>query len=354
MMPEYIEVTQMGISKVYYKSIDPYSKTEDVSRSARELLEKIVAEEKIGLEKRIPLKVHFGEKGNVTYIGPENYDGVIDYLQEKGIDSCFIETNVLYASPRTWKKTHIALALDHGFTRLPVVIADGEKGEEYKEVKIEGKHFKKCRIGRLIAEEKQLIVLSHYKGHILAGFGGAIKQLGMGCAARGGKLEQHANARPAVDPDKCRRCMTCIAHCPGNAIEVLPSPRIDGEKCIGCAACIAACPQGVFHVDWSATTPVTFREKLAEYALAAHKGKKNIFISYALNITTDCDCDGRELQKAAGDLGIFASVDPVAIDAACRDVLNEREGKKVFPGEDILIYAERIGLGTTRYELREI
>ncbi len=257
-------------------------------------------------------------------------------------------------SSRTTKKSHIALAKEHGFTRLPVVIADGEKGEDYMDVEIEGNHFSKCKIGRLIAEEKQLIVLSHYKGHMLAGFGGAIKQLGMGCAARGGKLDQHANAQPALNPDKCKKCMTCVSHCPRKAIEISTIPKIDREKCIGCAACIAACPQQVFYVDWTATSPASFRQKLAEYALAAQKNKNNIYINYALNITKDCDCDGRPQKPITEDIGIFASTDPVAIDAACCDTLNKREGKQVFTGMDIFDYAEEIGLGTTEYELTEI
>jgi uncharacterized protein len=344
----------MNPAKVYYRKVSSGNKTEDISRITRELLEKIVSEEKIKLGKSIPLKVHFGEKGNTTFIGPGNYDGVIDFLQENGIETCFIETNVLYVSPRTRKKSHIALAKEHGFTRLPIVIADGEKGEDYKEVEIKGKHFSKCKIGKLIAEAEQLIVLSHYKGHMLAGFGGAIKQLGMGCAARGGKLDCHANSQPAINPEDCKRCMNCITHCPRNAIEVSPIPKIDREKCIGCAACIAACPQEVFQVDWFATSPASFRQKLAEYALAAHKGKRNIYISYALSITKDCDCDGRKQEPIAQDLGIFASMDPVAIDAACCDILNKRERKKIFTGEDIFTHSKEIGLGTTEYVLTEI
>jgi uncharacterized Fe-S center protein len=345
----------MKTVKVFYKKVSSGDRTEEISRKARELLEKVVSVEKIELAERIPLKVHFGEKGNTTFIGPHNYDGIIDYLWERKIETCFIETNVLYVSPRTRKKSHIALAKEHGFTRLPIVIADGETGEDYTVVEIEGKHFSKCRIGKIIAEEEQLIVLSHYKGHMLAGFGGAIKQLGMGCAARGGKLDCHANSQPAINPDEeCIKCMNCITHCPRNAIEILPVPKIDREKCIGCASCIAACPQEVFYVDWLATTPALFREKLAEYALAAQKGKRNVYINYALNLTKDCDCDGRSFKPIAKDLGIFASIDPVAIDAACCDMLNKREGKQVFTGDDIFAHAKEIGLGTTDYELIEI
>ncbi len=342
------------MAKVFYKKIGSYSDTGEISLGARALLENVVEGEGVKLARRVPLKVHFGEKGNKTFIGPKNYDGVIDYLEKKGVDSCFIETNVLYVGSRTARDTHTALALEHGFTRLPVVIADGKKGEDYAEVEIEGDHFSKCKIGRLMAEAEQLIVLAHYKGHMLAGFGGAIKQLGMGCAARGGKLDMHSSSGPGLQPAKCRKCMTCLSHCPRDAIELDPVLRVDKAKCIGCAACIAACPHGAFSIDWASTSPLAFRQKLAEYALAAQKGKRNIYINFALNITKDCDCDSRVQKPIARDLGIFASTDPVAVDAACCDMLNKREGKQVFTGADIFDYAEEIGLGTMEYVLEEI
>jgi hypothetical protein len=342
------------MAKVYFKPVDSYARTVEVSRAAREVLEKVVEKGRIKLEKKIPLKVHFGEKGNKTHIGPENYDGIIDYLKKKGIKNCFIETNVLYVGARTTRRKHIALAREHGFTALPIIIADGEAGEDYLEVEINKNHFSRCKIGRLIAQEKQLIVLSHFKGHMLAGFGGAIKQLGMGCAARGGKLDQHSNSELGLRPEKCLKCMTCLSHCPRAAIEISPVLKVDKKKCIGCAACIAACPQGAFSIDWASTSPVAFRQKLAEYAFAAQKNKDNIYINFALNITKDCDCESRAQTPIASDIGVFASTDPVAIDAACYDMLNKREGRQVFGGSDIFDYAEEIGLGTMEYKLIEI
>jgi uncharacterized Fe-S center protein len=339
------------MANVYFKSAGSYAKTDEVSRAGREVLERIIAEEKISLEPRIPLKVHFGEKGNLTYIGPKNYDGVIDFLEEKRIECCFMETNVLYVGERTVRESHIALAKEHGFSRLPIVIADGEKGEDFFEIEINKKHFKSCKIGRLIAEEKQLLVIAHFKGHMLAGFGGAIKQLGMGCAARPGKLDQHASSRPLMNPLKCKKCGTCLSHCARDAIELGVVPRIDTKKCSGCAACIAVCPFGAVDVNWFTTSPKTFREKLAEYAYAAQKNKSNIYVNFALNITKDCDCDGRAFKPIAADLGVFASTDPVALDKACLDMLNKREKRKVFSGEDIFGHAEEIGLGKREYEL---
>jgi len=339
------------MAKVYFKSVDSYTKTDEVSRAGREVLERIIAEEKISLEPRIPLKVHFGEKGNLTYIGPKNYDGIIDFLEQKGTECAFIETNVLYLGERTIKESHIALAKEHGFSRLPIIIADGEKGEDYSEVAIDKKHFRSCKIGRLIAEEKQLLIVAHFKGHMLAGFGGAIKQLGMGCAARPGKLAQHSGSQPLLNPLKCKKCKTCVEHCPRDAIELGLVPRINAKKCSGCAACIAVCPFGAVDVNWFTTSPKTFREKLAEYALAAQKDKRNIYVNFALNITKDCDCDGRAFKPIAADLGVFASTDPMALDKACLDMLNKREGKKVFGGEDIFGHAEEIDLGKRTYEL---
>jgi uncharacterized Fe-S center protein len=339
------------MAKVYFKSAGSYAKTDEVSRAGREVLERTITEEKIDLEKRIPLKVHFGEKGNETFIRPENYEGMIDFLEQKGTECSFTETNVLYLGERTVRDSHIALAKEHGFSRLPIIIADGEKGEDYSEVAIDKKHFKSCKIGRLIAEEKQLLVVAHFKGHMLAGFGGAIKQLGMGCASRPGKLAQHSGSQPLLNPLKCTKCKTCVEHCPRDAIELGLVPRVNGKKCIGCAVCIAVCPSDAMGVNWMATKPATFREKLAEYAYAAHKGKRNIYVNFAENITKECDCFGEAFKPIAADIGVFASTDPVALDKACWDMLNKREGKKVFGGEDIFNHAEEIGLGKREYEL---
>ncbi len=181
------------VAKVYFNAIDSCSDTAKVNEAAKTILERIIAENDISLEKKIPLKVHFGERGNQTFIKPSMYDGIIDFLDERHIESCFIETNVLYVGERTTREKHIRLAEEHGFTRLPVEIADGEHGEDYYSAKINGEHFTECRLGAGFEDYSQIIVLSHFKGHLLAGFGGAIKQLGMGFAARGGKLDQHSN-----------------------------------------------------------------------------------------------------------------------------------------------------------------
>ncbi|GKU27053.1 DUF362 domain-containing protein [Clostridium folliculivorans] len=343
------------MAKVYFKAVDSYSKTEEISSTARELLTKLVEEENVTLEKFIPLKVHFGEKGNNTFIQSKNYAGVIEYLKEKSIESAFIETNVLYRGERTTREKHINLAKEHGFTELPIIIADGEHGEAYSEVEINKKNFNKCKVGKEIADKKQLIIMSHFKGHALAGFGGAIKQLGMGCAARGGKLAQHANSIPKISYLKCKSCKACAKRCPESAITVDKKAKIDKDKCVGCASCMAICPYGAISNSWMASISKSFNERLSEYAYAAAKDKANIYITFAFNITKNCDCEGHSMKPIVNDVGVFASTDPVAIDKACLDVVDRDNGKTVFRrGRYTLDYAEKIGLGSQSYELVEV
>ena len=344
-------------SKIYFIPKKNLKNEVDISRGAKFILDKIVKEENIHLSKNIPLKVHFGEKGNKTFIPANNYDGIVDYLQEKGIKSSFIETNVLYSGQRMTKENHIKLAIEHKFTKLPIIIADGDIGTDYNLVQIYKKNFKHCKIGSRFSDFSQMIVLSHFKGHILAGFGGAIKNLAMGCAARGGKLDQHANSTPKINESRCSNCHICHKKCPVDAINIEDKDRtfIVEDKCIGCAACIAVCPIGAVAVNWEGQLDNQFLENVTEYAYGAQKlFKNNIFINFALTITKSCDCDGSIMTPIVDDLGIFAGTDPVAIDKACQDLLEKREKKKIFRGDFTFDYAEEIGLGSKKYELVEI
>lgn len=347
------------MSKVYFIPIKSYTETKKISESAKKLLKKIQEENKVlDFKKKVPIKVHFGEDGNSTFIEPKNFEGIIDYLKEKKSKAFFIETNVLYRGKRTKRTDHLKVAKEHGFTQLPIVIADGEIGEDYEEVDLSKdtlKHFKSAKIGKKIAKQKQMIVLAHFKGHILAGFGAAIKQLSMGCAARGGKLAMHAQSKPILNPLECKKCHTCIKNCPVDACRIDELiPHIDYKKCIGCAKCIAVCPYGAIHVNWASTLPTEFYEKLAEYALAAQKGKKVIYLNFIFNVTKDCDCHGAKQKPIAKDIGILASIDPVAIDKASMDLVRKKEGKKLFGGDHTFDYAQKIGLGTKNYELIEL
>jgi len=343
------------MNNVYYKLIESYSNTEEISNTARVLLEKIVEVENISLNSFVPIKTHFGEKNNDTFIKPDNYNGVMDYLEENNIESSFIETNVLYQGERMTKTNHVKLAKEHGFTRLPIIIADGEHGEMYEEVQIDKKNFKSCKIGMEFKNYDQMLVLAHFKGHLNAGFGGAIKQLAMGCAARGGKLAQHSNTAPIVNKENCISCGICVDKCPVDAITIDDTAEINPDICIGCASCIAVCPESTIVNQWSVVNMDTFLERMAEHAYAAQIGKENIYINFVFNITEDCDCFSGHMDLIAKDVGILASSDPVAIDMASHDLLdliNERE--VLSSGRYLLDYCEEIGLGSKEYELIEI
>jgi hypothetical protein len=203
-----------------------------------------------------------------------------------------------------------------------------------------------------------LIVISHFKGHLLAGFGGAIKQLSMGFAAKGGKLAIHIGEKPHIINRKCKQCNLCKTRCNEDALIIGKKSKIDQIKCVGCGACMAICP-------YKAITIISFKniikfigignpfiEKLVEGAYAAQLNKKNIYFNFAMNITKGCDCEPKKMTPIMDDFGIFISTDPVAIDKACYDIAKKR-GKK-FKGYNTFAYAQNIGLGTIHYELIEI
>lgn len=346
------------MSNVYFIPVAHNPGNEELSQVGRRLLETIVEKENITLAEEIPLKLHFGERGNFTFLKPEVYDGIIDFLEEKKIKSAFTETSVLYGGERFNCEKHTALALSHGFKRLDVVIADGAKGEEAVQVPVNLKHFKSVSIASGLAKFDQVLVLSHFKGHALAGFGGAIKQLSMGFAAKGGKMAMHLGVKPRIMSFLCKKCGLCQRRCQVQAISNADGKfRIDHSKCIGCGACFSICPRhavSIFSLSgfWNALfRKRDFQEKLVEYACGSATGKKHIYISFAVNITRGCDCEPHPMPRCLKDIGVFGSTDPVAIDQACWDMA-AKAGKK-FKGADQLKYAEKCGLGSTKYDLFE-
>jgi uncharacterized Fe-S center protein len=344
---------------VYYHRTDSDTDTTSVNGITRKLLGELVEKEGIALEKKIPLKVHFGEKGNVTFVRPENFLGIIEFLKERDIGSCYMETCTLYGGQRYKSELHEQIALEHGFTQLPIVFADGEHGENFAEVEIDRRHFRTFKVGKAFQDYGQLIVLTHFKGHMLSGFGGAIKQLSMGCAAKGGKLGMHAGEKPRIRNRKCKRCNLCKTRCNVDALVIEEKNSwIDHSKCVGCGACMAICPYKAISIISFGTMLKffgignPFLEKLVEGAYAAAKGKRNIYLNFAVNITRGCDCEPRKMKPVMEDMGIFASTDPVAIDKACFDMALER-GKK-FRGGKAFPYAESIGLGSSSYTLFDL
>lgn len=339
------------MSKVYFIK-NPESDYNKLGKDAAELLKVIVEQVGHRFEKEVPIKVHFGEKGNKTFIPADCYNEIIEYLKEEDIHTSYIETNVLYRGSRTTTERHIETAKAHGFTQIPIIIADGDIGTEYDEVEINKDYIKKCKIGKGYGKFKQFIVMSHFKGHMSAGFGGALKQLAMGFAARGGKLEQHSGISPVVDAEKCISCGICVRKCDYDAIQITDTAKIDDDKCIGCAGCIAVCPEGAIRNTWGGSH---FLEKISEYAYGASRDKDNIYITFVHNITEDCDCVGSSMKPISENIGILAGKDPVALDSACLDLVQKSSGKKLFEkGRESLKHAEKIGLGSIDYQLIEI
>lgn len=314
----------------------------------------------------VGLKIHFGENGNTGYIKPPWLKQLIDRLQKKKAKTFLTDTNTLYLGKRSNSVSHLRLAAQHGFTLealgIPVLIADGLIGRESGEVEVNLKHVKSAKIASAFFHTDVLLSLSHFTGHVLSGFGATIKNLGMGCASRAGKLEQHSDVHPWVNAKVCTNCSVCREYCPADAIEqVEDSARIIDERCIGCGECLVVCNFGAVKMRWDGDA-LRVQEKMAEYALAVLKSvkKRAGFVNFLVKITKDCDCMSKNGKVIADDLGILASLDPVAVDKAAVDLLIEANGKD-FLREAIdvdwsvqLRHGEKIGLGSTEYEIENI
>ena len=304
----------------------------------------------------VGIKVHFGDEGNVTHLSPEWLKGLPSIFKHP----VFIECNVLYKSKRSKRETHIALAKEHGFGFLPIDILDGAVGDNKIEVEIDTKNTKRAKLGAGISKYKKCIAITHFKGHMAAGFGGALKNIGMGLGSRAGKLDMHASVSPRVNTKACIACSACAKDCPVKAISVGEFAIIDSKKCIGCAHCIGVCPTGAMTIPWGASPVERLMEKIAEYSLALSKGREWRFINFLTNITPECDCMAGKQVPMMKDIGVLYSSDPVAIDQASADLAITQYGKDPFKEhhkinwEHTLKYAEEIGLGSRKYELVKV
>ncbi len=313
------------------------------------------------------VKIHFGDEGNTGHVKPEYAGVVCRKLIENGSVPFLADTNTLYRGRRTNSADHIKLAHEHGFTKkacgAEVVVPDDAKRGNVADVEIDGSFFKIAKVASVFLRAGSLVSLAHFKGHMMTGFGGALKNIGMGCASREGKLAQHSEIAPIVDLKKCEGCMECVKSCPADAI-YKKSGRIviDSSKCIGCATCIAACVHGAIGVPWE-SGGMKIQEKMIEYASAVLLKKKGkaAFINFAMKITKECDCLAKDDPRIAPDVGIFASLDPVSIDRACYDAVVRSCGKDIFKeahpdrdGSKQLKYAAQMGLGSLDYELIEL
>ena len=325
------------------------------------LFGRVLAEagEKIGQRDRVAVKLHFGEEGNTRFVSPANLRPILSALAARNSNHFLTDANALYRGRRHNATDHLEIARKHGFCDLgvPVLIADGERGEEEEEVPIAGRIFSKVRIARRITESDALVVISHFKGHMLFGFGGAIKNLGMGCGSRAGKLEMHSSLKPSIG-EGCTLCGKCAEVCPADAILLGEEKAVlDPEKCEGCASCIAACEFDAVEIPWMALAASAVMERTAEYALGAVSKKPCICMTFVNNIAKDCDCMA-DSELIGRDVGIVASVDPLACEQAAFDLVKSQHGNvDIFrkatriDGTHILGYAETVGLGRRGYEL---
>jgi uncharacterized Fe-S center protein len=320
--------------------------------------------ERIGRGDLTAVKLHFGEKGNTAFLRPIFVRRVVEEVAAAGGKPFLTDTNTLYLGGRSNAVDHLRTAVTNGFAfavaDAPIVVADGLRGESAVRIPVGGRIFRDVSIGAEIVNADAMVVLTHFKGHELSGFGGAIKNLGMGCASRAGKLAQHSSVSPFVDPAGCTGCGTCVVHCPSGAVSVLADhARIDPGACIGCADCIVVCPEGTVKIDWNEAGP-TVQKKMVEHALGAIEGKREstLFLTFVTQISPFCDCYGNSDRPIAPDVGILASRDPVAIDQACADLVIRAAGRDPFrethPSIDWsvqLSYGEELGLGSRKYGL---
>ncbi|MGM5482850.1 MAG: DUF362 domain-containing protein [Nanobdellota archaeon] len=339
-------------SKIYFSNL--------TKEGIKSLATNILSESSFD-NKRTAVKLHFGEKGNTRYVNPNHVKILMDVLREKTGDYFLTDTNTLYRGMRTNATDHKKIAYEHGFANLgaPIIIADGEYGDDEKNVKINKKHFQKAKLGREIYEAETMMVISHFKGHVLYGFGGALKNLAMGCASRAGKLAMHSKISPVVG-EGCVKCGICAENCDVNAIEIGPNGAQITDDCIGCAQCIAVCPEGVIKVPWHGATPYEAIERGAEYAYATTLNKPCVYFTFVNNVTRECDCLS-DSELISEDVGVLAGFDPVAIDKAAYDLLKEKnQDKDVFKesgnpdGLRIIDYAQELGVGTKDYTLERI
>ena len=276
-------------------------------------------------DKFTAVKIHFGEPGNVAYIRHNYAAAIVDLLKELGAKVFLTDSNTLYSGGRSNAVDHLRAAMDNGFNPISahadVIIADGLKGTDYKEIELNGEYCKAPKIGAAIADADIIISMNHFKGHEQTGFGGALKNLGMGSASVGGKLELHSSSQPVINLENCIGCRICEKYCRHDAVKVTErKAHIDYTKCVGCGQCVAVCQhEGAVVKDWDSSE--TLNCKIAEYALAVVKGKPSFHISFIMNVSPNCDCWNHNDAAIIPDLGIAASFDPVALDCACADLV---------------------------------
>jgi len=337
-------------------------------------------------DKFVAIKMHFGELGNISFLRPNYARAVVDVVKEMGGKPFLTDCNTMYPGSRKNALEHLCCAWQNGFTPLtvdcPILIGDGLKGTDDVNVPVVGgEYVQEAKIGRAIMDADIFISLSHFKGHETTGFGGAIKNIGMGCGSRAGKKEQHSNGQPRIDADLCKGCKKCQKECANDGLvfdEKTGKMTVDKVHCVGCGRCLGACNlDAISFSDDAAVYELNCR--MAEYTKAVLDGRPHFHISLVVDVSPNCDCHCENDAPILPNIGMFASFDPLALDQACVDAclasaplpgsqLSDNMKKKDFvdhhdhftnstPQSEwrtCLAHAEKIGLGVREYELIRI
>ena len=325
------------------------------------------------------LKIHFGEPGNLSFLRPNYAKVIVDEIKRLGGKPFLTDCNTLYTGRRKNALEHIDSAYENGYspfsTGCHVIIADGLKGTDEVLVPIDGEHVKEAKIGRAIMDADIIISVNHFKGHELTGFGGALKNLGMGCGSRAGKMEMHSAGKPFVHKRSCTGCRACTKVCAQNAISFQDNAAvINIDQCAGCGRCLGICPRAAVRSPGDESNSILCK-KIAEYSYAVVKDRPHFHVNFIMDVSPFCDCHSENDAPIIPDVGIFASFDPVALDTACADACNsqpviagtyldkpedEREQDHfatihpVTDWRDCIEHAENLGIGRQAYELHEV
>jgi uncharacterized protein len=352
-------------SKVYYVRTGDNPDVNDVARAAVKIYDAANVADSINRNDYVAVKFHPGDRKNITHVTPELIASLVARVKEKEALPFMTETSTLYKGARENAVKHIMHAAEHGFTLerigAPFIMADGLAGDNEIEVQINGELNKSVFVAREARMADFLLIVSHMTGHIGAGFGAALKNLGMGLASRKGKLRQHASINPRVVMEKCVLCQKCMEWCPAEALlEKAGRAFIDSDKCIGCGECLAVCRIGAIESNFGRENDI-MQQDIAEHALGVVKNKKCFYINVCVNMTKDCDCFAICQEKIIPDVGILGSWDPVAIDQASVDLTLQLDGGNInkvsyshIDGTIQIKHAEKIGMGMREYEIIEI
>lgn len=365
-----------AVAEVFFADLRARKRQDSMTAKVRRLVDRAGIAQVVGEKDLVAVKVHFGERGGDAYVSPVFVRQVVDAVKAQGGNPFVTDTNTLYTGSRSNAVDHLTTAVEHGFDfavlGCPVLIADGLRSGSVVDLPGVGKYFPQVHAAADLVASDALVVVSHFKGHEMAGFGGAVKNLAMGCAPASGKRDQHA-LRPKVHRDRCVGCGACVEVCPVHAISLVEERAlINREVCIGCGECMTVCPQSAIGTG-NPEDLREFVERLAEYAtaLAAPRREKTLYVNFVLRVTPDCDCVPWSDAPLVPDQGILASRDPVALDQACFDLVRNAPAlpgtllpRACAPGEDKfsaawpdtfglrqLEYAEELGLGRRSYTL---